>query len=126
EDTSRYEVTIKRPGSGSDAPAWKAEVVGPPHFFALDSVDLLVAGQSLTVLDKSGQKLWESKLNFGIAEGFGEEGWGELIATASAPGVERDGRLYFFDKGVLACFDLKTGNALWRQPAVGVTKLLFD
>ena len=27
---------------------------------------------------------------------------------------------------MLACFELATGNARWRQPTVGVTKLLFD
>jgi hypothetical protein len=124
EDVSRYQITIKR--TGSETPEWKAEVTGPPQFFALDTVDLLVAGQSLMVLDKSSKKLWESKLNFGIAEGFGEDDWGELIATASSPGVERDGLLYFFDKGVLTCFELATGNARWRQPTVGVTKVLSD
>jgi hypothetical protein len=124
EDVSRYEVTIKR--SGTDASEWKSEVIGPPEFFPLESVDLLVAGKTLTVLDKAGKKLWESKLNYAVSGGFGEDGWGELLATASAPGVERDGHLYFFDQGVLACFELATGNARWRQPTVGVTKLLFD
>jgi outer membrane protein assembly factor BamB len=66
-------------------------------------------------------------LNYGIGGGFGISGWGgELVATAAAPGVERGNRLYFFDEGVLTCFDLATGNALWRQPSVGVTKLMFD
>ena len=124
-DVSRYEATIKR--SGSDASEVKMEVVGSPEFFPLTTVDLLVAGQSLTVLDKSGRKLWESKLNFEIAGGFGAGSWeSELVATATAPGVERGNSLYFFDKGVLACFELATGNARWRQPTVGVSKLMFD
>jgi hypothetical protein len=124
-DASRYEVTIKR--RGADTAEVKMEVVGHPEFFPLATVDLLVAGQSLTVLDKAGKKLWESKLNFEIASGFGGGSWnGELIATATAPAVERGNLLYFFDKGVLSCFDLATGNARWRQPTVGVTKLMFD
>lgn len=125
ENVSRYEVAIKR--IAPEAAQAKLEVIGSPEFFPLNTVDLLVAGKTLIVLDKAAKKLWESKLSFDIAGGFGESDWGgELIATASAPGVERDGALYFFDKGVLACFDLATGNARWRQPTVGVTKLLFD
>jgi hypothetical protein len=125
EDASRYEVTIQR--AGKDSAAVKLEVIGSPDFFPLDTVDLVTAGKTLLVLDKSGKKLWESKLNYGIGGGFGISGWGgELVATAAAPGVERGNRLYFFDEGVLTCFDLATGNALWRQPSVGVTKLMFD
>ena len=125
EDVSRYEVTIKR--TAPTAAETKLEVTGQPEFFPLTTVDLVVAGKTLHVLDKTGKKLWESKLNFEIGGGFGPNAWGgDLIANASAPGVERDGALYFFDQGVLACFDLVSGNARWRQPTVGVTKLLFD
>jgi hypothetical protein len=125
EDVSRYEVTIKR--TSPDASETKLEVTGEPEFFPLQTVDLIVAGKTLHVLDKTGKKLWESKLNFDIGGGFGPSPWGgDLIANASAPGVERDNLLYFFDQGVLACFELATGNARWRQPTVGVTKLLFD
>jgi outer membrane protein assembly factor BamB len=124
-DVSRYEATIKR--SGTDAMEVKMEVVGSPEFFPLTTVDLLVAGQLLTVLDKAGKKLWESKLNFEIVRGFGERSWeSELVAAATAPAVERGNVLYFFDKGVLTCFELATGNARWRQPTVGVSKLMFD
>jgi len=122
EDVSRYEVMLKRLGNDT---TFTSEVIGRPQFFPLETVDLLVAGKSLTVLDKSGKKLWESKLNYEVSGGFGEEGWGELVATATAPGLEHDGHLYFFDEGVLACFELATGNARWRLPTVGVTKILF-
>lgn len=125
EDVSRYEVTIKR--TSPDASETKMEVIGEPELFPLQTVDLLIAGKSLHVLNKAGKKLWESKLNFDTGGGFGPGAWGgDLIANASAPGVERDNLLYFFDQGVLACFELATGNARWRQPTVGVTKLLFD
>ncbi len=125
EDVSRYEATIKR--TTPSAAETKLEVTGQPEFFPLTTVDLVVAGKTLHVLDKTGKKLWESKLNFNISGGFGPSPWGgDLMANASAPGVERDGVLYFFDQGVLACFDLVSGNARWRQPTVGVTKLLFD
>jgi len=125
EDVSRYAVGIKR--TAPETAVTTIELVGPPAFFPLQTIDMLVAGKTLNVLDKTGKKLWESKLNFDIAGGFGDSDWGgELIATAAAPGVERDGALYFFDQGVLACFDLATGNARWRQPTVGVTKLIFD
>ena len=125
EDASRYEVSIKR--TGPDAGELKMEVIGPPEFFPMNTVDLLVAGKTLIVLDKASKKLWESKLNFGIAGGFGDHAWiGALVATANAPAVERENLLYFFDQGVLACFELANGNVRWRQPTVGVTKLLFD
>ena len=31
-----------------------------------------------------------------------------------------------FDAGVLTAFELKTGNAQWRLPSVGITGLFFD
>jgi len=42
EDVSRYQVTLRRWPSGS-APDWTGEVVGSPSFFALQSLNVLVA-----------------------------------------------------------------------------------
>ncbi len=122
EDVSRYEVSLKR--LGTDFADWTGEVTGEPAFFSLGTVDLLVAGKSLTLFDKQNKKLWQSPLNYEIAGGFG---WSSGFDEApSAPGVEHKGRLYFFDRGVLTCFDLASGNVHWRLPSVGVSKVMFD
>src|SRR5581483_1541024 len=42
------------------------------------------------------------------------------------PCVERKGTLYVFDQGVLSAFDLKSGDARWRLPSVGIAGLFFD
>jgi hypothetical protein len=125
-DVSRYQVVLKRLPPG-DAPEWTGEVLGTAEFFPLKTVDLLVAGTTLLVFDKSNKKLWESKLTYPIAGGFGfTDDAGEEAETPSAPGVERDDALYFFDKGVLTAFDLPTGNVRWRMPSVGISRLSFD
>ncbi|HEY2952504.1 MAG TPA: PQQ-binding-like beta-propeller repeat protein, partial [Verrucomicrobiae bacterium] len=125
-DVSRYQVTLKRLPP-DDAPEWTGEVIGRAQFFSLKTVDLLVAGTTLLVFDKSNKKLWESKLTYPIAGGFGfTDEAGDEEETPSAPGVERDGALYFFDQGVLTAFDLATGNVRWRMPSVGVSRLYFD
>ncbi len=129
-DESRYAVTIQHVFH-PDAKPWTGEVVGPPSLFALKTVDVLVADKQMMVFDRNNQKLWESTLSYPIgvrgrsrlADEDDEEDNGEV---ASGPCVERGDTLYFFDQGVLTAFDLKTGNARWRMPSVGVSKIQFD
>lgn len=116
ENESRYAVTLRRllgPGRG-----WSGEVIGPPTFFALRGLDLLVAGKGVYAFDKSGQKLWESKLSYGIAPRF--------IDSDEAPAFEHGGKLYFFDQGTLTCFDPRSGEAKWRYQTVGITGMCAD
>jgi len=127
EDVSRYQVTLKR-WPAKEAPEWTGEVIGPPAFFELKTVGVLTAGKSVQVFDQANKKLWESKLNYTIVKGGGPggdplEGEG---APEAAPCVERNDALYVFDQGILTAFDLRTGQARWRLPSVGISKLLFD
>ena len=124
EDQSRYAVTIRAPGDKA-APDWTGEVTGPPEIFPLPTVNVLAAGKTLIVLDRQNQEKWRSTLNFPIARGSGS------LDAANAPNglgpvVERGDTLYVFDQGVLAAFELATGAARWRLPAVGITSLFFD
>jgi hypothetical protein len=122
EDESRYLVTIRRPGqSGS----WSGEVVGPPSLYPLQTVNVLTANKSMVVLDKSNKKLWQSSLSFNVPRGPGALLTGDASA-GQGPCVEHGNTLYVFDEGVLAAFDLATGNARWRLPSIGITGLFFD
>src|SRR6185295_12784101 len=77
------------------------------------------------VLDKENKKLWQSTLNYNIADGLST--LEESSATyGQGPCVERTDTLYVFDQGVLTAFELKTGNARWRLPSVGISGLFFD
>jgi len=127
EDVSRYQVTLKR-WLAKDAPDWTGEVIGPPAFFALKTVTVLVAGKSVQIFDLANKKLWESKLNYPIAKGLGPGGdaFEEDGTPEAAPCVERNDALYIFDQGILTAFDLRTGQARWRLPSVGISQLLFD
>lgn len=122
EDESRYQVTLRRPG----AAPWTGELVGAPLVFPLETVDVVTAGKTAVVLDKSGRKRWESKLNYPLSEDFGADPLGQLRPAGAGPCVERGDTLYLFDQGVLAAFDLATGTARWRLPSVGVSGLHFD
>jgi hypothetical protein len=123
EDESLYQVTLRRPESATAD--WTGEVTGPPAFFALKTVNVLAAGKTVTVFDKTNKKLWQAALTFNVAGG-GRAANGEDSPFGDGPCIERDGTLYVFDLAVLTAFDITTGNARWRLPSVGVVGLFFD
>jgi len=124
EDESRYQVTVRLPGA-KDVPDWTGEVVGPPALYPLKTVNVIAAGKTLTVLDKSNKKKWQATLNYRVAEGAGalDE---DHAPYGLGPCVERGDTLYVIDQGVLTAFDLEKGEARWRLPSVGIAGLFFD
>ena len=127
-DQSRYAMTVQQV-FGKDATPWTDEVTGPPALFALKTVDVVVAGNVMYVLDKNNQKLWQSTLSYPVARQFRSQvssGEDAGRGSATAPCIERGDTLYFFDQGVLTAFDIKTGAARWRMPSVGISKIQFD
>ena len=115
-DESTYRVTLSRIFGGSPN-SWSADVVGPPSFFALQTVDLLAAGQKLYVFDKNNQKLWEAPLTYPISSQFASR-FGD---ASGPPAIEAGGRLYFWDQGMLTAFELRTGKVQWRLTNVGIS-----
>jgi hypothetical protein len=125
EDVSRYQVTLRHPGATGPG-EWTGEVIGPPELFPLQTVDVLVAGKSVLVFDKTCRKLWDSKLNYNVTSGY-RAGLSDADPPfGQGPCVERGDTLYLFDQGVLTAFELANGNARWRLPSVGVAGLFFD
>lgn len=122
EDESTYSVAIHQ--AGSSDPAWTGEVIGPPKFFPLKTVNVLAAGKTVIVFDKSNKKLWQTEMTYDVTGG-GQSASDESPYGAG-PCVEHDGALYVFDQAVLGAFDAATGNARWRIPTVGVVGLFFD
>ncbi len=123
EDQSRYYVTVCRAGQ-KDVPDWSAEVVGPPRMIPQATVDVIAAGKTVVVLDKSNRKRWGATLTYNVSNFSGLEG--DESTSGSGPCVERGDMLYVVDEAVLTAFDLATGNARWRLPLVGVSGLFFD
>jgi len=119
EDESRYQATVHLPGA-TGASDWIGEVIGPPQLFVLKTLNVVTAGKTVIVLDKTNKKLWQAELTYAVPAGGGESRFG------AGPCVERAGTLYVFDQAVLSAFDLNTGNARWRLPSVGVVGLIFD
>ena len=120
-DESRYEVKLRR-WLGAAPVEWTGQVEGVPMFFPLQTVDLLAAGQTLTVFDKENKKLFDAKLAYPIGDQFNPDHWDRR----SAPAVEGNGGLYFFDKGVLTAFSLPSGEVRWRLTSVGINRIQFD
>jgi outer membrane protein assembly factor BamB len=118
EDESRYMVTLRRPMGGGSV--WSGEVVGPPAYFPMRNMDLLVAGKSIYALNKSGQKLWEGKITYPVAPRFTEG------LTDDSPALEHGSRIYFFDQGNLIAFDAKNGQVAWRLQSVGISSVVAD
>jgi hypothetical protein len=120
-DESRYEVTLRR-WTGATSVEWTNDVIGHPAFFPLKTVDLLVAGPWLAVFDRQTRKLFDAKLSYSISDRFGPEEWDHR----SAPALEDNGALYFFDQGVLTAYSLPGGDVRWRVTSIGITKILRD
>jgi hypothetical protein len=150
EDESRYQVTLRRPDS-TEAVDWTGEVTGSPALFPLKTVNVLTAGKTLIVFDKTDKKLWQATLAYGVTSGGGPGAFagggpdlsllrmavgasggdagafvGENSRFGEGPCVERGDTLFVFDQAVLTAFDLVTGSARWRLPSVGIVGLLFD
>ena len=128
EDESRYQVTVHLPGA-TTTPDWTGEVTGPPQLFILKSVNVVAAGKGVVVLDKTNKKMWQATLTYPLPGGdSGQAAFlgHEASPYGEGPCVERGESLYLFDQAVLTAFDLKTGNARWRLPSVGVVGLFFD
>jgi hypothetical protein len=123
EDESRYLIKLQSPGGSN---AWSGEIIGPPKLFPLKTVTVLASNKKVTVFDKTNKKLWEGTLNYNVPGGSGELDEEEALTTGEGPCVEHKDALYVFDQGVLTAFDLKTGNARWRLPCVGITGIFFD
>ncbi len=120
-DESRYRVTLRRVFGGGLA-SWSGEVVGPPAFFPLKTVDVLTAGKTLMVFNKDNRQLWEAKLTYPVAVQYNQE----PEAGFSPPCFEAGNRLYFHDQGMLTVFDLKSGHVQWRLTSVGISQAELD
>ena len=125
EDESKYAVTLRRV-LGQPSSDWTGEVIGPPALYSLPTVDVLAAGKTIRVFDKSNKKLWEAGLGFSMAQATAIQRDPYAETSDVTPAVEHGNRLYFFDPGMLTCFELSTGNALWRFQVSGISALRFD
>ena len=125
EDQSRYLAKVHV--SGKDVPDWEGEFVGQAAVYPQPTVNVVVGGKTMVVLDKSNKKKWESTLSYPLSGGgtFFEDDE-DAFRTGLGPVVERGDTLYVFDQGVLSAFETATGNARWRLPSVGVSGLYFD
>ena len=124
EDQSRYQVAIRR--LSSPQPDWIGEVVGPPQFFALKTMNVVAAGKTIIVFDKSNKMLWQAQLSYPVTGGDVQAGERANSQYGQGPCVEHNGTLYVFDQAVLTAFDPAGGNVRWRIPSVGVVGLFFD
>lgn len=120
ENVSRYQVTLHRL-LAKGTPDWTGEVIGPPEFIPLKTVDLVPAGNGLVVINKENKKLWEAKLTYHVPSRYSAES-----EDARAPWLETKDSLYFADQGILTRFDIANGNVRWRLNSVGVSSIQAD
>ena len=120
EDQSRYRVSLRR-HMEEGAPEWIGEVVGPPAFIPLKSVDVLVSSRSILVFDKENEKLWEAPLAFPAGSVSVDFGDGQ-----EAPCCESGNTLYLYDSQALTSFELVSGKVRWRMPLPGIESVRLD
>ena len=102
EDVSRYQVSIRRADS-PDLVDWTGEVVGPPALFPLKTVNVLVAGKTAIVFDKSNKKLWEATLIYTVSVCGGIRC--DESEFGAGPCVEHGDTIYVFDQAMLSAFE---------------------
>lgn len=124
EDVSTYQVSLRRTDS-PDVVDWTGEVTGPPQIFPLKTVNVITAGKTLLVFDKTNKKLWDATLTYDVPAG-NQDLFQNPAQFGQGPCVEHGDTLYIFDQAVLTAFDLASGNARWRLPSVGIVGLFFD
>lgn len=128
-DESAYQVALSRPFD-PNYPEVRLTVHGRAECFSTRTLDLVTAGRSLFAFDHSGKKLWEATLGNSTLdlqnEAFGSTMVDSTMASAAKPCIEEGERLYFFDSAFLTAFDLSTGQAAWRTPIAGITRLQCD
>ena len=126
EDVSRYQVTIHRPDA-KDVPDWTGEIIGRPTVFEQKTVTVVAGGSSVTVIDKSNKKLWQTDLTHKFGGGSGFESSDSAETTiGEGPCIEHGDALYVFDEATLTAFDLASGNIRWRVPSIGIAGIFFD
>jgi PQQ-like domain len=118
-NVSRYQITLHRLFAGGVAD-WTGEIIGPPQFVPLKTVDLVVAGTNLVAFDKNNKKLWDAKLTYPVAS------YDDDLGGERPPCLETADALYFADKGMLTRFDPTTGNVRWRLTSVGISAVQAD
>ncbi|HET7626702.1 MAG TPA: PQQ-binding-like beta-propeller repeat protein [Verrucomicrobiae bacterium] len=121
EDVSRYRISLSR-FSAHETSEWSGEVIGPPAFFPLSTVDVLAGGQAISVFDKNGKKLWDANLTYRLP---GEDSDRPDIQK-NPPCVESENALYVFDQGMLSSFDPESGAVRWRLTSVGISGVESD
>jgi hypothetical protein len=121
EDASRYRVTLRRLPAGT-APDWTGEAIGPPAFYPLKNLGVLVSGKMIQVFDKNNKRLWGANLTYPVSERYSSE----YADEAEPPCVEAGNTLYVFDKGMLTSFDAATGDVRWRLTSVGISQVQLD
>lgn len=122
EDQSRYGVRLWRRGQPT-AEVWSGEVVGRPWFIPLRTVDVVWAGTQLTVLDRQNRVRWTASLAYPAPEELLE---GASPGRANRPCLELGDRLVVFDRGMITCFELATGQVVWRLPSVGTRRVVAN
>lgn len=122
-DESTYRVTVSHPAGGAGG-TWSGTVQGRPVIFSSATLDFLAAGTQLIAFDRTGKKLWESKLAQPVAY------TGDLEEAASdealPPCLDIPGSVCVYDRAFLTSFERGTGKVLWRLPSVGIRKVQAD
>lgn len=121
-DKSEYQVIIKRHLNPTKLAPWTGTVIGPPQLFSTDTLDVLIAGQTVHVFGKENKPLWQGTLAYPVEP----EVTVNRSRPESGPCYERGNTLYIADKGTLRAFSISNGEISWTYPTVGITQIQFD
>ncbi len=119
-DESTYEVTLSRPFE-SAAPPWSTTLKGRVQVLSTPTRHLVSAGTKLIAFGGANKPAWEATLGAPLPIHRGDS---EL--ENGTPWLEAGGKLFIADGAFLSAFDLKSGQAVWRLPSVGIRKIQVD
>jgi len=125
ETVNMHQATWRRMGAGGPV-EWSGEVPGYPELHGLNTVDVLIAGKTAMVFDKTSKKIWETRIEGEVRGPSNESFQPDESPTGEGPCVEHDGTLYICNTLGISAFDITTGDRHWKLDSPQINGLVFD
>lgn len=118
-------IRLRRIDNGSEA-EWTGEFPGIPNVHALPGATLLTGNRTVLALDKDLKKIWDKRLDSGIATTARENFTPEVPLRGLGPIVEHRGTFYILESSGVSAVDPASGSTKWHLACEAPSGLVID